>query len=1146
MIITTTGKYFPYEIQISRDNWERMKGDIAPGVAAVPPIVVYRNIARHLNSLPFGHERPVAAGLLNMYSLQMRIFRYLSEEYFERKHPPFLGQAVKGAGYGFETTEMLATLESFVDHFPGSTVLAGSETPSAFITAEQRKRLLVKELLLLRLAGENRAVEQFRRLLDDRALASSSPYPTVMAAVEKELSAGPPFHPLPLPLLELLRAPLKAAPDSLAAQLDYIREHWGDILPPELLAQIVTAFDIVKEEEREWWGTPGPPVVPEFDRIRGVTGAGYEYPEYERFSPDADWMSNVVLLAKMVYVWLDQLSKRYGYPLNRLDEIPDEELDRLSRWGFTGLWLIGIWERSPSSQRIKHICGNHDAVASAYSLYDYVIAADLGGETALDNLRERCARRGIRLSADMVPNHTGIYSKWTQEHPDWFVQLDYPPYPGYRFTGPDLSFSSNISIFIEDGYWNHSDAAVVFKHVDNHSGRVRYMYHGNDGTSTPWNDTAQLNYLIPDVREAVIQTILHVARKFPIIRFDAAMTLAKKHFQRLWFPQPGGGGGIPSRAEHAMTREEFERVFPQEFWREVVDRVAAEVPDTLLLAEAFWLMEGYFVRTLGMHRVYNSAFMNMLKMEENAKYRQTVKNVLEFNPEILKRFVNFMNNPDERTAIDQFGKEGKYIGAAVLLVTMPGLPMIGHGQIEGFREKYGMEYRRAYWEEEPDEHLVWVHEMKIFPLMRRRYLFSGSAGFAFYDFFAEGSVNEDVFAYSNRFGHERGIVLYHNRYADTKGWIRTSTAYAVKNEAGEQSLRQTTLGEALGFSADGSVYYVYRDYNSGLEYLRSGRELVEQGLYVELGGYDYRAFLDFREIGDDEYGNWGKLLHRLGNRPVPNMEDELKEVKYEGLLTPFRDLLDSVSPHLDVLFDGSSAQMADALALLRAKMEPYLSAVAHFTGVRETPERLRALLARVNAAASSPPVDEWLHSHLIEKSNRLMLFVLLALEPLGETEKGEETAGEAAQRFGLLRAAEAHFRLAEEKDPSFIIPWGAGREPLLLLGLLSHGGFFAAAGETRPRFLRRLFTDPATREFLGVHWSGGEEWFSRERLEILLTWLVVRAILAAACDPGERDRLPVDAALLRREVSDLLLLAEKGGYHPEKFLSLVEAASART
>ena len=36
---------------------------------------------------------------------------------------------------------------------------------------------------------------------------------------------------------------------------------------------------------------------------------------------------------------------------------------------------------------------------------------------------------------------------------------------------------------------------------------------------------------------------------------------------------------------------------PAEFWRDVVDRVAAEVPGTLLLAEAFWMMEGYFVRS---------------------------------------------------------------------------------------------------------------------------------------------------------------------------------------------------------------------------------------------------------------------------------------------------------------------------------------------------------------------------------------------------------------------------------------------------------------------------------------------------------------------------------------------------------------------
>ena len=397
-------------------------------------------------------------------------------------------------------------------------------------------------------------------------------------------------------------------------------------------------------------------------------------------------MPRLVLIAKNSYVWLDQLSKKYKCSITHLDQIPEEELELLQQRGFTGLWLIGLWERSIASQRIKQMMGQDDAVASAYSLMDYQIATELGGWDALQNLRWRAWQHGLRLSADMVPNHFGIDSRWVVEHPDWFLSLPYSPYPNYSFNGADLSNDSRVGIQIEDHYYDKTDAAVVFKRVDRWAGDTRYIYHGNDGTSMPWNDTAQLDYSKPEVREAIIQTILHVAHNFPIIRFDAAMTLAKKHIQRLWFPEPGHGGAIPSRSEHGMTRVQFEAAIPKEFWREVVDRVAEEVPDTLLLAEAFWMMEGYFVRTLGMHRVYNSAFMHMLRDEDNAKYRQVIKNTLEFDPQVLKRYVNFMNNPDEDTAVAQFGKDDKYFGVCTMLVTLPGLPMIGHGQVEGYRE----------------------------------------------------------------------------------------------------------------------------------------------------------------------------------------------------------------------------------------------------------------------------------------------------------------------------------------------------------------------------------------------------------------------------------------------------------------------------
>src|SRR5881409_2160742 len=213
---------------------------------------------------------------------------------------------------------------------------------------------------------------------------------------------------------------------------------------------------------------------------------------------------------------------------------------------------------------------------------------------------------------------------------------------------------------------------------------------------------------------------------------------------------------------------------PNEFWREVVDRVGAEMPDTLLLAEAFWLMEGYFVRTLGMHRVYNSAFMNMLRDEENANYRNVIKNTLEFDPEILKRYVNFMNNPDERTAIDQFGNGDKYFGVCTLMATMPGLPMFGTARSRASPSATAWSTAARIT---TSGRLVAEHERRIAPLLHRRPLFAEAQAFRLYDFYTdEGWVNEDVFAYSNRRDGARALIVYHNRYSRTQGWVRLSCA----------------------------------------------------------------------------------------------------------------------------------------------------------------------------------------------------------------------------------------------------------------------------------------------------------------------------------------------------------------------------------
>ena len=849
-------------------------------------------------------ESAVTAGELYIAGLLDELLHLLVVSYLEQTNANVFSDALEYLGKKVGKEELNATLRRFSESFPPTSVYKGEQKLDDYFEGETdgtpNINVVLEELLMLHLSNENPALERYVELFDDTDLERSTPYPQLIEGLQSFFEAEPGLLS-GVSLFDMLRAPALASPTSLEGQLEHIRGVWSPLLGEKfdvLFAQVIQGLDVIREERKPGasFGPPGPAKVLEFGETQSEFVSATkmrELPAYERFSPDSSWMPRVVMLAKSTYVWLGQLSKKYERDISRLDQIPDEELGELARRGFTSLWLIGLWERSEASKRIKHLRGNPDAVASAYALYDYQIAHDLGGDEAYENLRDRAWGRGLRLASDMVPNHFGIDSRWVVEHPDWFLQLSEIPYPGYTFNGPDLSGDERIGIQIEDHYYDSSDAAVVFKRTDRWTGEERYIYHGNDGTVTPWNDTAQINYLHSEAREAVIQTILHVARKFSVIRFDAAMTLAKIHIQRLWFPEPGSGGAIASRAQYgSMSNEDFDRAMPEEFWREVVDRVAEEVPDTLLLAEAFWMMEPYFVRTLGMHRVYNSAFMHMFKDEDNEKYRLTIKNTLEFNPEILKRFVNFMNNPDEETAVAQFGKGDKYFGVVTVMVTMPGLPMFGHGQVEGYAEKYGMEYRRAKLDESPDSWLIDRHYREVFPLVHRRKEFAEVDNFLLYDLFTEGGgVNENVFAYSNSFEGKASLVLYNNAFAGARGWLKRSAAY---RDTGSDSLRQRDLSDGLGLGGGDEHFVRWREHVSGLEYLKPSRDLQLYGLFVELGAYKCQVFLDVQEVHDVD-GVYRNLYEQIGNHGVPSIEEALKDIEYQALYSALDDVVESAA-----------------------------------------------------------------------------------------------------------------------------------------------------------------------------------------------------------------------------------------------------------
>jgi hypothetical protein len=259
-----------------------------------------------------------------------------------------------------------------------------------------------------------------------------------------------------------------------------------------------------------------------------------------------------------------------------------------------------------------------------------------------------------------------------------------------------------------------------------------------------------------------------------------------------------------------------------------------------------------------------------------------------------------MNNPDEETAVAQFGKGDKYFGICTLLVTMPGLPMFGHGQIEGFEDKYGMEYRRSYRDEVPDGYMVDRHEREIFPLMKRRYLFSGSAGFRLYDLYCDGgSVNENVFAYSNsvRFGGyiERSLIFYNNSYYETSGWIKVSDP-AIPCEGGT---RRDNLSEALSIHGESQYFTLLREQKSNLWFIRSSKSICESGFYVHLSGYETQVYLDIYEVEDDHKGRWARLNNDTQGRGVSDPLAAIKDIflgeLYYQLLLFFRaEVLDNL------------------------------------------------------------------------------------------------------------------------------------------------------------------------------------------------------------------------------------------------------------
>jgi len=491
-----------------------------------------------------------------------------------------------------------------------------------------------------------------------------------------------------------------------------------------------------------------------------------------------------------------------------------------------------------------------------------------------------------------------------------------------------------------------------------------------------------------------------------------------------------------------------------------------------------------------------------------------------------------------------------------------------------------MEFRRAQRVEMPDEGLVAEHWRRITPLLHRRGLFSGARDFRLYDCWTDGGgVNEDVFAYSNRDGDERALVLFHNRWADARGWIRTSVSFAEKRSDGTRPLRQATLAESLGLDARRAPHVRCRDVVSGFEFLFRTRELADRGLRVELPGYGSRVLIGWREVPEDGRP-WGELCNALQGGGTASLDERMLEHE----LAPVQHALAAVADALGL----DAARDAPPAGALPARSATNEAAIAR--GLRAAFEqRVRAFLERArafahgasSASAGLPAGGAWTGDEALalaaagdafEALLRLPALpaarrwakdaeaaAALPLEPLevAAAERRHATTwciavtwlaaralgpaavrgggdADAARLFDAMRLRRGVFEALAFRG----LGWSEEdrwRAAALVRAALAHAGWRAAGPADAPPPWR---DDHDVRWLIGAHEADGVAWFRREEHARFVWWRALPALL----DVAAKDSTAVAGAEAAEWAGHELRRAQSAHWRLDELLGNAPAA----
>ena len=357
-------------------------------------------------------------------------------------------------------------------------------------------------------------------------------------------------------------------------------------------------------------------------------------------------------------VLLQEQAARLGRAAT-LEDLPDAFLDNLAALGFEWVWLLGVWQTgqagpalSRTRPELRAAClqclpdlQDQDICGSPFAIQAYSVHKDFGGDSALARLRQRLARRGLRLLLDFVPNHIAPDHPWVEQHPEFLI----------AGTEPDLAREPQN-----------------FTRLRTSRGPRIFAY-GRDPYFAGWSDTLQLNYRHPGLRQAMLGELARIADRCDGVRCDMAMLIQPEVFQRTW-----GERSLPGDGSAPVD---------QPFWPQAIRHIHRQHPHFLFIAEVYWDMEWELQRA-GFDFTYDKRLYDRLRAGD----ARPVREHLMAQPEFQEHSLRFLENHDEPRAAAVFGPNLQ--AAALITFFIPGMRFFYDGQLEGRKSHLSMHVGR--------------------------------------------------------------------------------------------------------------------------------------------------------------------------------------------------------------------------------------------------------------------------------------------------------------------------------------------------------------------------------------------------------------------------------------------------------------------